>query len=152
MKVAKIESNLDAVQLPAVTFDRARAPRFRIMWIMSESRVKFCNALMLVLALSGPTSFAAVDELQAIVVMCATEPHSVAFAQAWQAWVVDHPDADITSVVDDVVRRAATIRSFARGGGQFSGERLRDGEVHGRMTQLARQAMSVPPGVRSIRQ
>ena len=119
---------------------------------MSESSIKFCNALMLVLAVSGPASFAAVDELQSIVVMCATEPHSVAFAQAWQTWVVDHPDADIVDVVDDVVRRAATMRSFARGGGQFSGERLRDGEVHERMTQLARQAMSVPPGVRSIRQ
>ncbi len=119
---------------------------------MSESSIKFCNALMLVLALSGPASFAAVDELQSIVVMCATEPHSVAFAQAWQTWVVDHPDADIADVVDDVVRRAATIRSFARGGGLSSSKQIRDGEVHERMTQLARQATSVPPGVRSIQQ
>lgn len=110
---------------------------------------------MLVLALSGHTVLAAVDELQTIVVLCATAPHSTAFTQAWQTWVAEHPNANIAEVVDDVVRRAATIRSFARGGGLASGERLRDGEVHARMTRLARQAKSVtlsPPKVRSIRQ
>ncbi len=110
---------------------------------------------MLVLALSGQASLAAVDELQTIVVLCATEPHSTAFAEAWQTWVAEHPKANITEVVDDVVRRAATIRSFMRGGAPASGERLAHGEVHARMSRLARQAKSVTlsaPKVRSVRQ
>ena len=109
------------------------------VWVVALSATAFLGQMF------GQISVATVDELDRVVVLCATQPYSSAFAHAWQAWVSGHPDADIVAVASEVVRRAATIRSFAQGAGKASSERLTDGKIHARMTELARQAMSVTP-------
>ena len=116
-----------------------------IDWLNKRLKVLVLVAALPATALLGQISVATVDELDRVVVLSATQPYSSAFAHAWQAWVSGHPDADVVAVASEVVRRAVTIRSFAQGAGKASSERLTDGKIHARMTELARQAMSVTP-------
>ena len=49
-----------------------------------------------------------VDYLDGIVVLCATQPQSVEFKNAWTTWVHQHhqPGMDIDAVINDVLTRA----------------------------------------------
>lgn len=52
------------------------------------------------------------DDLQKVVVLCATKPKSAEFEQAWAAFVEKHykPSMDINDVINDVLSRADTYR------------------------------------------
>lgn len=58
----------------------------------------------------------ATEALQRIVVLCATEPGSARFDQAWTAWVRNHPQADLEATIRSVTSRASTIRSMGLSG------------------------------------
>lgn len=56
--------------------------------------------------------------LDQIVMLCATEPGSPRFDQAWTVWLADHDHelatrAEVNAVIDAVVSRAHTLRSMA---------------------------------------
>jgi len=51
-------------------------------------------------------------ELQAIILLCATEPGSAKFDTKWTAWVRANPQVDLQEAVDTVVSRAGSIRSM----------------------------------------
>ena len=57
-----------------------------------------------------------VDDLQGIVVLCATQPKSVTFKNAWTTWVRQHyqPGMDIDAVISDVLKRASAYNSTQR--------------------------------------
>jgi len=63
-----------------------------------------------------PATSATVDDLQGIVVLCATKPGSVEFTNAWAAWLRQHPAADVERTISEVLRRAASTRSMTQGG------------------------------------
>lgn len=52
------------------------------------------------------------DELQKIVVLCATKPQSEEFKQAWAAYVEKYhqPDAQLDRAIEDVLARASAYR------------------------------------------
>ena len=58
----------------------------------------------------------AVDELAGIVVLCATQPQSVEFKNAWTTWVRQHhePGMDIDAVINDVLTRARAYNTTQR--------------------------------------
>lgn len=51
--------------------------------------------------------------LDQVVALCATEPGSWRFDQAWLSWLAANPDADVYRAVETVVSRAGTVRSMA---------------------------------------
>jgi hypothetical protein len=57
-----------------------------------------------------------VDELAGIVVLCATQPQSVEFKNAWTTWVRQHhqPGMDIDAVINDVLTRARAYNATQR--------------------------------------
>ena len=57
-----------------------------------------------------------VDELNGIVVLCATQPQSVEFKNSWTTWVRQHhqPGMNIDAVIDDVLKRASVYNSTQR--------------------------------------
>ena len=57
-----------------------------------------------------------VDDLQGIVVLCATQPQSAEFKNAWTTWVRQHhqPGMDIDAVINDVLKRASAYNSTQR--------------------------------------
>ncbi len=57
-----------------------------------------------------PRSHTSLDQ---VIALCATEPGSSRFDQAWLNWLADNPDADVYQAVDNVVSRAGTFRSMA---------------------------------------
>ena len=52
-------------------------------------------------------------DLDQVVALCATEPGSQRFDQAWLNWLAQNPDADVYRAVDTVISRAGTVRSMA---------------------------------------
>jgi hypothetical protein len=52
-------------------------------------------------------------DLDQVVALCATEPGSQRFDQAWLSWLAANPEADVYRAVDTVVSRAGTVRSMA---------------------------------------
>jgi hypothetical protein len=66
-------------------------------------------------AVSGTAVDSVVDDLQGIVVLCATQPKSQAFTNAWTRWLRDHPNADVEVTINEVLRRANTTSSMTRG-------------------------------------
>lgn len=58
-----------------------------------------------------------VDELAGIVVLCATQPQSAEFKNAWTTWVRQHhqPCMDIDAVIHDVLKRASAYNGTQRG-------------------------------------
>ena len=60
----------------------------------------------------GVTNSAA-NDLQKIVVLCATQPGSTAFDTAWIAWVKANPQADLDDTIRRVVSQAGTMRSMS---------------------------------------
>ena len=56
-----------------------------------------------------------VDDLQGVVVLCATQPGSSAFTDAWINWVRAHPTADIEATISEVLSRANSTSSMTRG-------------------------------------
>ncbi|TNF89277.1 MAG: hypothetical protein EP301_03330 [Gammaproteobacteria bacterium] len=52
-------------------------------------------------------------DLDQVVALCATEPGSQRFDQAWQGWLAANPEADVYLAVETVVSRAGTLRSMA---------------------------------------
>ena len=57
-----------------------------------------------------------VDDLAGIVVLCATQPQSVEFKNAWTTWVRQHyqPGMDIDAVISDVMQRARAYNNTQR--------------------------------------
>ena len=57
-----------------------------------------------------------VDDLSGIVVLCATQPQSAEFKNAWTTWVRQHhqPGMDIDAVINDVLTRASAYNSTQR--------------------------------------
>jgi hypothetical protein len=51
--------------------------------------------------------------LDRVITLCATEPGSRRFDQAWLNWLADNPQADVYGAVETVLSRAGTIRSMA---------------------------------------
>jgi hypothetical protein len=51
--------------------------------------------------------------LDQVVALCATEPGSERFDQAWLSWLAANPDADVYRAVETVISRAGTVRSMA---------------------------------------
>lgn len=54
-----------------------------------------------------------VDDLASIVVLCATQPQSAEFKNAWTTWIRQHhqPGMDINAVIKDVFNRAKAYNS-----------------------------------------
>ena len=52
-------------------------------------------------------------DLDQVIALCATEPGSQKFDQAWLNWLAENPDADVYGAVETVVSRAGTVRSMA---------------------------------------
>lgn len=76
--------------------------------------------LLLLLAATAPASAAetrfdprAHTPLDRVIALCATEPGSDRFADAWLTWLADNPDADVAGAVRTVVSRSGTVRSMA---------------------------------------
>lgn len=102
---------MDHDALPSPAVNAARAPLRRGLGL-------FLIIVGLVLAnvLLTRTAHAAesvAQDLQRIVVLCATEPASDRFDQAWTAWLMEHPNADVESTIRTVITRAGTIRSMS---------------------------------------
>ncbi len=53
------------------------------------------------------------EDLNQVIMLCATEPTSERFAAAWLDWIERNPEADIYAAVNTVVSRAGTFRSMA---------------------------------------
>jgi hypothetical protein len=53
------------------------------------------------------------SDLDHVVALCATEPGSERFDQAWLSWLAENPEADVYGAVETVVSRAGTVRSMA---------------------------------------
>ncbi len=53
------------------------------------------------------------DDLNQVIMLCATEPASERFAATWQHWVQENPEADVYAAVDAVISRAGTFRGMA---------------------------------------
>ena len=53
------------------------------------------------------------SDLDQVIALCATEPGSKRFDQAWLNWLAANPDADVYLAVETVVSRAGTVRSMA---------------------------------------
>lgn len=53
------------------------------------------------------------SNLDQVVALCAIEPGSQRFAQAWLNWLAENPQADVYRAVETVVSRAGTVRSIA---------------------------------------
>ena len=51
--------------------------------------------------------------LDQVIVLCATEPGSARFDDAWLAWLAANPDADVEGAVRTVISRSGTFRSMA---------------------------------------
>jgi hypothetical protein len=66
-------------------------------------------------AVSDTAVDSVVDDLQGVVVLCATQPKSQAFTDAWTSWLREHPDADVEVTINEVVRRANSTSSMTRG-------------------------------------
>ncbi len=83
-------------------------------------------------------------DLNPVIVLCATDPGSAEFDQAWMRWVRANPTADLSAAIRTVISRAATLRSMAVPGmaPKPAGERPAPGAVEERMRYLARQARS----------
>jgi hypothetical protein len=52
-------------------------------------------------------------DLDQVIALCATEPGSRRFDQAWLHWLAENPDADVYGAVETVLSRAGTVRSMA---------------------------------------
>ena len=52
-------------------------------------------------------------ELDQVIALCATEPGSRRFDQAWLHWLAQNPHADVYGAVETVLSRAGTVRSMA---------------------------------------
>ncbi len=52
-------------------------------------------------------------DLDQVIALCATEPGSQRFDQAWLAWLAQNPEADVYRAVETVVSRSGTVRSMA---------------------------------------
>ena len=81
----------------------------------------------------------AIPELSEIVVLCATEPGSADFDQAWTRWVAANPQADIDKTVADVIGRATTMRSMTSSAAEVRSvrSRLSEEEIAENMRRLA---------------
>ena len=51
-------------------------------------------------------------ELQAIILLCATEPGSAKFNAKWTSWVRANPEVELQDAVDTIASRAGSIRSM----------------------------------------
>ena len=51
--------------------------------------------------------------LQKVVALCATQPGSAQFQQAWSDWVRANPQADIEATVQSVISQAGTLDSMS---------------------------------------
>lgn len=82
------------------------------------------------------------DDLNGVIMLCATQPASARFDAAWVQWVRANPDADVASAVQTVVSRAATVRSMAVPGMEpvRPGSQPSAAAISERMTALARSA------------
>ena len=52
-------------------------------------------------------------DLDQVIALCATEPGSQRFDQAWLNWLAENPQADVYGAVETVLSRAGTLRSMA---------------------------------------
>ena len=57
-----------------------------------------------------------VAQLQKVVALCATEPGSARFQQAWRDWVRANPQADIDATIRSVISQAGTLDSLGAAG------------------------------------
>jgi hypothetical protein len=83
------------------------------------------------------------DELSGVVVLCATEPGSANFNEAWTRWLDNNPSADIDQAIDTVLGKARTIRSMTMGGIEPTAvpTRLTDNQIATHMRDLASSRM-----------
>jgi hypothetical protein len=78
-------------------------------------------------------------DLDQVIALCATEPGSRRFDQAWLRWLTENPRADVYGAVETVLSRAGTVRSMAIPGiSPAPGGRAPDqGAIADRMLSLA---------------
>ena len=88
---------------------------------------------------AGPTHSVAYD-LQQIAVLCATQPGSQQFEQAWSAWVAANPDADINRTIESVLSQAGTLQSLSAVARDPALKRPTRAELTEYMTLLASRA------------
>lgn len=99
-------------------------------------------------AAPAPTTDSTVDDLRGVVVLCATQPGSSAFTNAWAAWLREHPDADVETTISEVLRRANTTSSMTRGLASPASYHVRDERIadHMRVTARSIRLESRQPG------
>ena len=73
--------------------------------------------LVLTVALTGSVPARASDyQLQQLIMLCASEPGSPRFDEAWVDWVRKNPEEDIADAVAQIIGRAQSLRSMSSGG------------------------------------
>jgi hypothetical protein len=84
------------------------------------------------------------SDLDQVIMLCATDPGSARFDQAWLQWLDANPDADVDAAVGTVISRSGTIRSMAIPGMQPvpRGRRPDPDAVAERMLSLARRSQT----------
>ena len=106
--------------------------------------------LISALAMSGislcqtPFDTRAHSDLDQVIMLCATDPGSARFDQAWLQWLDANPDADVDSAVGTVISRSGTLRSMALPGMQPAprGRKPDPDAIAERMLSLARRSQT----------